>query len=616
MELPCRAKHDRLLPAGELSDIRRRLRSVSSEHPLRSVIACAFDHRTRMLPFLLADTHMVPGGVRSVAAALLDSGFDRTRVVLRQWNKRFDPARMRLEGQMPDLFLISSMSLHTADCVRMLRSVRRIPRQRRPLTVVGGSLGIYEPWLAYGTDPHDTFGPDAVVTGETYVLLNLLEVLLSGRNGDEPLRRTFRRARDEGALQAVPGLVYPLGDDNDAPAAELVDTGIQRLCKNLDEQADPTPGYGVLEPPGRSAELAERPLPADRVRKLSPLGSLVMTLGCKFACPYCPIPAYNQRVYRTKSGERIAREIRGLYETYGIRVYFGADDNFFNDHERTLKICETLAGEQVAGKPLRKRARLATEVTVHDTLKMAPHLPLVRLAGFRALWLGVEDLSGKLIRKGQDADKTTKAFALLRSYGIAPNPMLMHHDEQQLYTTSDASGLLNQVRLLDKAGAATVQVLMMTPSAGSKLFEPTYRSGVVISSAAGRPVTPRMYDGNYVIATKREDAWRRQWNLLAAYALFYNPLRIFRVLARPGRKLVMDVGAAIWGAVGLWWNIAHTVGWSVRLALGPVRRMRRPPQSALPVRSPDGGQSSHALTLLPAPPETARRAAEPQPASP
>src|SRR5687768_17748925 len=32
-----------------------------------------------------------------------------------------------------------------------------------------------------------------------------------------------------------------------------------------------------------------------RSRRLSPISSLVMTFGCKFACPYCPIPAYNQR---------------------------------------------------------------------------------------------------------------------------------------------------------------------------------------------------------------------------------------------------------------------------------------------------------------------------------
>ena len=45
------------------------------------------------------------------------------------------------------------------------------------------------------------------------------------------------------------------------------------------------------------------------MQQRSPIGSLVLTFGCKFACPYCPIPAYNQRQYRVKSGERIADEM-------------------------------------------------------------------------------------------------------------------------------------------------------------------------------------------------------------------------------------------------------------------------------------------------------------------
>jgi pyruvate-formate lyase-activating enzyme len=39
-----------------------------------------------------------------------------------------------------------------------------------------------------------------------------------------------------------------------------------------------------------------------QIGKLSPIGSLVMTFGCKFSCAYCPIPAYNQRQHRVKSG--------------------------------------------------------------------------------------------------------------------------------------------------------------------------------------------------------------------------------------------------------------------------------------------------------------------------
>ena len=64
MELPRRNRGDELLKPGELTAIRARLRRIAPRTDLVTVIACAFDHRTRMLPFIFADTRMAPAGVR------------------------------------------------------------------------------------------------------------------------------------------------------------------------------------------------------------------------------------------------------------------------------------------------------------------------------------------------------------------------------------------------------------------------------------------------------------------------------------------------------------------------------------------------------------------------
>src|SRR6186997_556818 len=121
MELPRRQRGDELLLPGEMTRLRMRLRGLSAEHDLVSVIACAFDHRTRMLPFIYADTRMAPAGVRSIGAAMVDAGFEKTRIVLQQWNKSFRPSQMRLDGRVPDLFMVSSMSLHLEECQRLMR---------------------------------------------------------------------------------------------------------------------------------------------------------------------------------------------------------------------------------------------------------------------------------------------------------------------------------------------------------------------------------------------------------------------------------------------------------------------------------------------------------------
>ena len=606
MELPRRARGDELLKPGELADLRRRLRLLAPRHDLTTVIACAFDHRTRMLPFIYADTRMVPAVVRAIGSAIADAGFAKTRIVLQQWNRNFRPSSMRLDGRVPDLFMVSTMGMHSERALELIRDARRIDPAHRPLIIAGGSHAVYEPFLLFNDDASDPAGPDVAVTGEEFVLLGLLEVLLSVRAAGESMRSAFYRARDGGMLDGVPGLVYPRGGRDGAPE-ELIDTGMQRLVGDLDELPHPVLGYQLLEPPGRSADLAPQALPANRVRRYSPISSLVMTFGCKFACNYCPIPAYNQRQHRLKSPGRIADEMWQLNKEYGLRYFFGTDDNFFNNKPRTLEIVETLAAAEFEGVPLRRKARWYTEVTVHDTLQMKDHLPLVRKAGCRALWLGVEDMTATLVNKGQSVNKTTEAFRLMRDNGICPMPMMMHHDSQPLYSPGTNYGLLNQIRLLRQAGAVSLQVLMMTPSPGTKLFEDTFAKGLVIGSAAGRRVGPSMYDGNYVVASSHARPWKKQLNLLAGYFYFYNPLWLVVALVRRNTKVGMKPAyMQMVGMFGLTQSVRRTFGWALRLMFGRIERLARPPAGDLSIRAVDGGAACHGPVEA-APPAQAHR---------
>lgn len=599
MELPRRHRGDELLRPGALTELRQRLRRMAPAHDLTTVVACAFDHRTRMLPFIYADMRMAPAGVRAVGAALADAGFARTRIVLQQWNRRFRPSRMRLDGRVPDLFLVSSMQIHTEACKALIRDACRIDAAHRPLIIVGGAKTIYEPWDVFSSDPRNPSGADVAVTGEEYVLLSLLETVLSIRDPRSSLREAFLRARNSGLLDAIPGLVYARTGSEGA-AEELVDTGVQRLVGDLDELPHPVLGYRLLEPPGKGEELSPRPLSDSEVRKCSPIASLVLTFGCKFNCPYCPIPAYNQRQHRLKSPERIVDEFTSLHREFGLRYFFGSDDNFFNDHDRTTQIIKALARTMIGGEPFRKRIRWGTEVTVHDTLAMRDQLQEVRRAGVRALWLGVEDMTATLVRKGQSVDKTTEAFHLLRKHGICPMPMMMHHDTQPLATRGGDYGLLNQVRLLRRAGAISLQVLMMTPATGSKLYEEAFTTGLVYESAGGRKVEPHMLDANYVVASNHPQPWRKQLNILAAYLYFYNPFRFVSALMKPKSRLYLaDAGMQALGMWGLLQTFRRTIGWAVRLMRGGIQRKPGVPASPIPMREASGGAASHALPGTP-----------------
>ena len=599
MELPRRQRGDELLRPGELLGVRQRLRRVAREHDLTTVIACAFDHRTRMLPFIYADRHMVPAGVRAIGAAMFDAGFQKTRIVLQQWNRNFRPSQMRLDGRIPDIFMVSSMQIHSAECQALLRDACRIDPEFRPLIVAGGPKVIYEPWDVFSDDPADPWAADVAVTGEEFVLLSLLEVLLALRADHEPLRTAFLRARNSGMLDGLPGLMFARGQ-RDGVAEALIDTGVQQLVGDLDELPHPVLGYQLLEPPSRAATLSWRALPAGEVRRFSPIASLVLTFGCKFACPYCPIPAYNQRQHRVKSGERVADEFRRLNAEYGLRYFFGADDNFFNKRERTLAILEALARTELNGRPFRKTVRWGTEVTVHDTWALKDELPLARLAGIRALWLGVEDMTATLVKKGQSVEKTEQVFRLLQQNGICPMPMMMHHDEQPLYTLGRPYGLINQVRRLRKAGAMSLQVLMMTPATGSKLYAEAFTSGLAYASADGRAVEPHMLDANYVVASRHPRPWRKQLNIMAAYLYFYNPVRLLVALVWPKSRLYLaDAFMQVVGMWGVTQTIRRTLGWAIRLMKGSIIRRTIVPGSRIPVFAADGEQPAHPTAAIP-----------------
>ncbi|MGA3115239.1 MAG: radical SAM protein [Syntrophobacteraceae bacterium] len=627
MELPCRDRGDELLGAGEMIALRLRLRKTAAMHDLSTVIVSAFDHRTRMLPFVFLDKRIAPAGVRALGSAMADIGCHKTRIVLQQWNRNFKPSHMRLDGRVPDILMVSSMHFSSSRCEALIRDACRMDPSRRPLIIAGGPKMFFAPWSVFSANVNDPWGADIAVTGEEYVLLSLLEVLLSVRAGNEPIRSAFERARDSGALDGIPGLVYARTDAKGVPV-ELVDTGIQRLLGELDELPSPILGYRLLEPPSELTTLASKAIAADRVRKYTRIASIVMTQGCRFSCPFCPMPAYNQRQFRAKSGERIAEEMDQIYDQYGIHIFFGTDDNFFADRQRALEIAETLARKVDAGSRNACKVRWGTEATVHDTLKFKDQLPLVRKAGLWALFLGIEDMSGNLVKKGQSADRTAEVLSLLRQSGIFPIPMLMHHDAQPLFSVRAKHGLINQLHSLRKAGAIHMHVLMLYPAPGSKTYEEDFTSGIAFESVNGFPVEPSMHDGMHVVASRHPHPWVKQLNILAAYVYFFNPLRfiwaLFRSKSRipladqktwppPGsiddlsrrqefvrrwkRKLgahLADAAVQLIGMSGLFTTIRRMIGWIFRLMQGNIKQCTKAPASPIPMRGVDGGPASHA----------------------
>jgi radical SAM superfamily enzyme YgiQ (UPF0313 family) len=585
MELPSRQKNDRYTRPGRYNQLEARLRSYPGIKDIGALVCYAFDRRTRLGPFLFADMRLLTAGPRAVAAALVNAGLQQTRIVLRQWSPHLKVSEARLDGAIPHLLMVSSMQIHSADAYDMVIDAHALGEER-PLILCGGAKAIYEPWDFFGLGANRQYSADVACTGEEFVVLELLDRLMEARAGNEHLRKTFHRLRVSGLLDDIPGLVFRDGPVHE-PIGRLINTGIQRLVQNLDELPHPVVSLGLIEPPHRRTQLSAKTIPIDKLHKHAGMVSLVTTHGCKFHCPYCPIPAYNQFTFRSKGADRLREEIEVIATKTGIKAFFGTDDNFFNNRETVVDVFEGMRKGTVHGKPFRDAIFFGTEGTEFDVYKNQDLLALCRDAGLRAIWFGIEDMTAELIKKGQSPEKTRTLFQLMNQHGIAPMSMMMHHDGQPLASRGTLYGLLNQVNFLRKSGSASVQVTILTPSVGSKGYEEPYESGMVIAEAHGKKVEDHHYDGNHCIATKDPNPWRKQLNIYLAYASFYNPLNFVRAIADWNHPLwTVRVIYQAYGMVGLAKSFTTGFGWLKNLWLGPVQKMKAVPHRRLEMVPP------------------------------
>jgi radical SAM superfamily enzyme YgiQ (UPF0313 family) len=591
VELPRRPKDDQFTKPGRYRELQLEIQRQARQWDIPILFIYAFDRRTRLGPFLFVDKSLIPAAPRAVASALHAAGLTNVRVVLQQWSPNVRPSKALIGGKRPEVLFVSAMQIHSANAYALIRDAWQLGDQR-PLILAGGSKAVFEPWDYFGLSPDGREGADLVVTGEEYVILEVLERILAHKHPSETMRAAFERVRGAKLLEDIPGLVYR-PDAPHGPPPYLVNTGVQRLLQDLDELPLPFDALGLFEPPHQRSTLSPAPVPREQLGRHASIMAMIATRGCKFRCPYCPIPGYNQYSFRYRSPQRLADEMAGIAGYAGIKRFFGTDDNIFNDRKTVEEMFTAMARSEVDGRPFRKAITFATEATEIDVFKNQDLLPLARDGGLRSLWFGIEDLTAGLVKKGQSPEKTKTVFKLLLKQGIAPMPMMMHHDGQPLWTWRGLYGLLNQVRFLWRAGAVTCQVTLLTPSVGSKSYEQNFRDGTVLKSVAGKPIENYQYDGNHCVATADPNPFRRQLNMLLSYVSFYNPVNLVRALPRFDALWAERVVMQLYGMVGVAKSIYHVRDWLRRLVTQQIERFSELPPPKFPMVVP-----SHVSTSL------------------
>jgi radical SAM superfamily enzyme YgiQ (UPF0313 family) len=242
----------------------------------------------------------------------------------------------------PDIVGLSVMTFQRRTAGRIVELVRALKPGIR--IVVGG----YDPTLA--TDAY-TQAPaaDFIVRGE----------------GEITFRELLRSLEDETGFDHIAGLSYRSGDrfyHNAERGVSSLDTGEIRPPKR---DARVLSGYTML---GRQADVIET------------------SRGCTFDCSFCSIIEMRGRNFYTFSYDRVIADIRDAREQ-GARAIFIVDDNITLNVKRFAGLCQAIVDAGL--NDINYTVQGMTSAIANHGDELAP---LMRQAGFRYVFLGIENI--------------------------------------------------------------------------------------------------------------------------------------------------------------------------------------------------------------------------------
>jgi radical SAM superfamily enzyme YgiQ (UPF0313 family) len=289
---------------------------------------------------------------------------------------------VRLMQQIqPRLVGLSVMTFQRGTARRVISLIRAM--QPDVLVAVGG----YDPSLApeAWTDP--ALGVDFIVRGE----------------GDLTFRELLRALEGAGSLSSIPGLWFR--------SAEGFRSNPSRAVASLDR--------GDVRPPARAGRVLSGYTMMGR-----PIDVVETSRGCTFDCSFCSIIEMRGRNFHRFTIDRVIADITDARDR-GARSIFLVDDNITIDVPRFESLCRAIIAHGLHDIQYTVQGMTAAIATHGATLA-----PLMRQAGFRYVFLGIENvLADDLVflkataknsrRKTGGAQNTTQAAVdILHRHGM------------------------------------------------------------------------------------------------------------------------------------------------------------------------------------------------------
>jgi radical SAM superfamily enzyme YgiQ (UPF0313 family) len=263
-------------------------------------------------------------------------------LILAQHAVRETVERLVRERQ-PDLVGLSVMTFQRRTAPRIVRLVRALRPQAR--IVVGG----YDPSLAIRAYEDPRLGVDFVVRGE----------------GDLTFRELVRALEHGQSPDGIRGLSYRDADrfrhNPDRGVSSLDDGGVALPNRGARALA----GYTFL---GRPIDVVET------------------SRGCTYDCSFCSIIEMRGRNFHTYAFDRVLADIADA-RAHGARAIFLVDDNITLNVRRFEALCRAIT--QAGLNDIHYIVQAMTSSIAEHGATLAP---LMREAGFRYVFLGIENI--------------------------------------------------------------------------------------------------------------------------------------------------------------------------------------------------------------------------------
>src|SRR5262249_54989318 len=124
--------------------------------------------------------------------------------------------------------------------------------------------------------------------------------------------------------------------------------------------------------------------------------------GCTFDCSFCSIIEMRGRNFYTYSFDRVLEDIRDARD-HGARAIFIVDDNITLNVARFERLCQAIIDAGLNSIDYTVQAMTSAIANHGSTLA-----PLMRKAGFRYVFLGIENILDKDLAFLRAASKNTK----------------------------------------------------------------------------------------------------------------------------------------------------------------------------------------------------------------